>query len=263
LSGIIDFHNHIIPGVDDGAQTAEESVAALEAMLAHGVVEVITTPHFDASLTQREPAAAMRLQELDAGWARLEAVAGRVAGVRIHRGAEVMLDTPNPDLSDARLHLAGGQFVLVEFPFMTVPPESARVLTHLRNGGLIPVIAHPERYNGVTPGSHLPVEWRGAGALLQVNGASLIGKYGKGPRANAHDLLARGLVDYISSDYHTRGSPQVREYQAWLAEQNGGEQAQLLMETNPARMLRGEMPLPVMPLRASAPGWTRMLPWRK
>ena len=263
MNGILDFHNHVIPGVDDGAQNPEESIAALRALASHGVTHVITTPHFDGSLTLRPAAAADRLKELDEGWARLQAVAGAVPEITVHRGAEVMLDTPTPDLSDPRLHLAGGRFVLVEFPFMTIPPESPRVVTYLRNAGLIPIIAHPERYNGVVVGSNLPLEWRAAGALLQVNGGSLLGRYGKGPKSNAEDLLGRGIVDFVSSDYHTRGSPQIRQYCAWLEERGGREQAQLLTTVNPMRMLNGEMPLPVVPLRAAGSGWSRLLPWKR
>ncbi len=263
MSGILDFHNHVIPGVDDGAQTAEESVRALKAMARHGVTHVVATPHFDGSLTQRGAAAEARLEELDAGWARLQAVIDQVPEITVHRGAEIMLDTATPDLSDVRLHLAGGTCVLVEFPFMTVPPESARVIAYLRAAGLIPIVAHPERYSGIQPGSNLPVAWKKAGGYLQVNGGSLLGRYGKGPKLNAEDLLARGLGDYLGSDYHTRGSPQVREYCTWLAERGGEEQVQLLTQSNPMRMLRGESPLPVMPLRSGATGWSRLLPWKR
>ena len=263
MKAITDFHNHIIPGVDDGAQTPEESVAALRAMVDHGVTHVITTPHFDGSLTLRSTAAEERLSELDAGWERLQSVLRMVPAITVSRGAEIMLDTPTPDLADPRLHLAGGPFVLVEFPFMTIPPESARVISHLRNAGLIPIIAHPERYNGVMPGSNLPIEWKAAGAYLQVNGASLVGRYGKGPKANAYDLLTRGLVDYLGSDYHTRGSPMIRDYCAWMRDHDAEEQAQLLTEVNPARLLRGEMPLPVLSLRDAATGFSRFLPWKR
>jgi protein-tyrosine phosphatase len=262
-TAIVDFHNHIIPGVDDGAQTPEDSVSALRAMAQHGVTHIITTPHFDGSLTQRPAAAAERLAELDAGWARLQEIAKSVAGITVSRGAEVMLDTPTPDLSDPRLHLAGGTFVLVEFPFMTIPPESPRVLAYLRESGVIPVVAHPERYHGVVPDSNLPLEWKAAGAYLQVNGASLLGRYGKGPKANAKDLLARGLVDYLGSDYHTRGSPMVRQYCTWMREHGADEQVHLLTEVNPARLLRDERPLPVLALREQPKGWGRLLPWKK
>lgn len=269
MSGIVDFHNHLIPGVDDGAQSPEDSLEALRAMVEHGVTHVITTPHFDASLTLpnphgKESGASGRLAELDEGWARLQAIAAEVPGIGISRGAEIMLDTPVPDVTDTRLHLAGGRFVLVEFPFMTVPPESARVLSHLRAQGVIPIVAHPERYNGITPGSDLPMQWKQAGALLQVNGGSLVGRYGKLPKSNAYDLLVRGLVDYLSSDFHTRGSPLVRDYVLWMNEHGATEQADMLTRVNPGRLLNGEMPLPTMPLRTQgSSGWSRLLPWKR
>ena len=260
--GITDFHNHLMPAVDDGAQTVDDAVTALRAFYDSGVRDVITTPHFAGSLTLSDQGMAERMEQLDRGWERLRVVAGEVPGIRVHRGAEIMLDVPRPVLTDSRLHLAGGRFVLVELPFMSVPPESARILTHIRNSGLIPVLAHPERYHGVMPGSTLPLEWKAAGALLQVNGGSLLGRYGKGPRANAIDLLTRGLADYLSSDFHARGSTQVREYVGWLNERQGGEQAQMLTGVNPGRLLRGEVPFPVMPLRREG-GWTRLLPWKR
>ena len=261
--GITDFHNHVMPAVDDGAQTADDTVRALRSMYESGVRDVITTPHFAASLTVSERATAERLEQLDRGWERLQILAEEVPGIRVHRGAEIMLDVPHPTLTDARLHLAGGRFVLVELPFMSVPPESSRILTNIRSTGLVPVLAHPERYHGIVPGSTLPLEWKTAGALLQVNGASLVGKYGKGPRATAIDLLTRGLVDYLCSDYHARGLTQVQEYVTWLNERGAGEQAHMLTIANPGRLLRGELPLPVMPIGREGRGWTRLLPWKK
>jgi protein-tyrosine phosphatase len=269
VSGIIDFHNHIIPGVDDGAQSVADSLAALRAMMEHGVTHVIVTPHFDGSLTLHAPttehpgSAAARLEELDAGWSRLQAAAAEVPGITISRGAEVMLDVLTPDLSDIRLHLAGGPFVLVEFPFMTVPPGSGRALHTLRTNGVLPIVAHPERYHGVTPGSRLPARWKAAGAFLQMNGAALLGRYGKVAKSNAEDLLSRGLIDFMCSDYHARGSPRVQEYRAWLTEHGGSEQCELLTETNPARMLAGELPLDVPPLRTGGSAWGKLLPWKK
>ena len=263
MNGGADFHNHVMPGVDDGAQDADDCAQALAAFRADGVTTVVATPHFDASLTQRPDAAALRLAELDGGWDRLTEVATRFADMTILRGAEVMLDTPQPDLSDLRLHLAGGRFVLVEFPFMTIPPESARALTHIRNSGIIPVLAHPERYSGMVPGSLQPLEWKAAGALLQVNGPSLLGRYGKQPRANALDLLERGLIDFVCSDYHARGVPQLTECTAWFARHDAEEQGHLLMKSNTARLLRDELPLPVMPLKKPARGLSRLLPWKR
>jgi protein-tyrosine phosphatase len=74
----------------------------------------------------------------------------------VHRGAEVALDTPDPDLSDDRVRLAGTRFVLVEFAYMTVPPNAGSVLRRIRDAGWVPVLAHPERYTrlgGASPGA--------------------------------------------------------------------------------------------------------------
>src|SRR5687767_11094935 len=107
---IIDFHNHLTPGVDDGAQDMEESAAAIEAFAADGVLGVVVTPHFDASLTLNAAEFGKRIGELDAGWTRLQEVGQRYPKLALYRGAEVLLDVPEPDLSDPRIRLNGGGF---------------------------------------------------------------------------------------------------------------------------------------------------------
>jgi protein-tyrosine phosphatase len=254
---ITDFHNHVMPGVDDGAQTVEESTAALRAFAAEGVSRVIATPHVDASLGTRPEALQRRLDELDAGWARLlEAAAD--TGVEVLRGAEVALDVPEPDVSEPRLRLAGTDFVLVEFAYMSVPPNSTNVLARIRRSGLIPVLAHPERYGALGSNPDLAQEWRDAGAFLQVNGGSLLGRYGEEAKRSAELLLARGLADYVCSDYHTRTGPWVSRYRQWLNEHDGSEQAALLMHVNPQRLVDNEPPIPVPPLLHQRNLWHRV-----
>lgn len=246
----VDFHNHVIPAVDDGASTEEESADALRAFLAQEVSEIIATPHFTGSLTLQPSALAARLSELDAGWDRLAAVVrDHVPGIRVHRGAEIMLDTPEPDLSDERLRLAGTHFALCEYPFMTVPPNSTGVIRRILDTQVTPVIAHPERYMGVDTTCALPRRWKGAGALLQVNAGSLTGRYGEHARFNAIAMLENGLVDYICSDYHARGRPSTAGARRILIEGGGHEQLELLTVVNPRRLLQGELPLPLAPLR--------------
>jgi protein-tyrosine phosphatase len=254
---ITDFHNHLMPGVDDGAHTGEESAAALAALAAEGVTTVITTPHVDASIAAQPAALQRRLAELDAAWATLQDVAADSA-VRVLRGAELALDVPDPDFSEPRLRLAGTDFVLVEFAYMTVPPNSAAVLQRIRQGGWIPILAHPERYGALGHNPDLALEWRGAGAFLQVNGASLLGRYGTEPKRAAEQLLARGWVDYICSDYHSRTGPWVARYRQWLLEHGATEQALLLLQVNPQRLVDGELPIPVPPLVHQRRLWQRV-----
>ena len=254
---MVDFHNHLVPGVDDGAQTAEEAKVALEIFRSAGVTDVVVTPHVDASLTTQPEKLRKRLSELDAGYRELEPLAAEV-GIRVARGVELLLDVPEPDLSDRRLRLAGGSFFLMEFPYMTVPPHSTRVLESLRTDSSIPIIAHPERYRGMHHDLDLAFEWRRSGALLQANAGSFLGRYGKEARVVAFELLHRGWIDYICSDYHARGSSLIGESRKLLISSGAAEQADTLMIANPVRMLRGEMPLPVSPLRERTTVWDRI-----
>jgi protein-tyrosine phosphatase len=122
----------------------------------------------------------------------------------------------------------------------------------------MPILAHPERYRGITD-IGMVGEWRQAGALLQVNGGSLLGRYGPAARQLAFQLLENGWVDFLCSDYHARGEPLVATYEKLLVESGGEEQAHALMRTNPARMLNGEAPLPVLPFRPRRPSvWQRV-----
>jgi protein-tyrosine phosphatase len=245
---LVDVHNHVVPGVDDGARDEVEAVAALERLVAEGATAVLTTPHFRGSLTLAPAIQAQRLAELDRGWERLLAAPG-LPPVELFRGAEILLDLPEPQPDDERVRIAGGPFVLVEFPYMAVPPSATRPLEWLRSAGWVPVLAHPERYDGAGTSKEAVVasarRWRDAGAYLQVNGPSLLGRYGDGPRRRAAALLEAGLVDYFGSDYHSRGEPMIDDYRTAMLQGGHQDAWTLLTQTNPSRMIQGQPPLPV------------------
>lgn len=264
---ITDFHSHLIPDVDDGAQSPADSAAALARFRAEGAMQIITTPHFMGSLTLDPVRGEERLDLLDAGWASLRAVvdadAARMgSAMRVERAAEVMLDVPDPDLTDDRLRLAGGPFVLVEYPMLRLPPVNAEfALLGLRTRGWIPVVAHPERYRNLDPSLEELERFRNAGAYLQMNAGSLFGDYGKTAAGHARRILLEGRADYISSDYHARGEPGLKRFVTSLVDAGFSEQAELLTVTNPGRLLKGEPPLRVPPIHApTAPRslWERL-----
>ncbi|HUP89495.1 MAG TPA: CpsB/CapC family capsule biosynthesis tyrosine phosphatase [Longimicrobiales bacterium] len=254
----VDFHNHLMPGVDDGAQTIEETVEGLEAFRTDGVGVVVATPHVDASLTLRPDEFSDRMAELDRAYVDLQRCARDLGSIRVDRGVELLLDVPEPNLEDPRIRLGGGKYFLTEFPFFMVPPQSVRVVRAIADAGYTPIIAHPERYNGFGNDIDIAAQWKQAGALLQVNGGSLLGRYGAEPRAIAFDLLERGWIDFLCSDYHTRGPTLVADYRDLLESMDAAEQAHTLMETNPTRMLEGLAPLPVASIRNKRTIWTRM-----
>lgn len=261
-----DLHNHVIPGVDDGARDEEGSRSAVAALVGQGVARIVATPHLDASLTTNPAALAARLGELDEGWDRLRAAVPAEADVELGRGVELRLDSPEVELSDPRLRLAGSRAVLVEFAYMTVPPRSAAVLERIVGAGYQPVLAHPERYHGIGPELNVVRSWLEAGAYLQLNAGSLLGRYGKRAEQLATRLLDAGWVHVMCSDYHARGEPDVAAARRLLESWDGAEQARLLFEDNPGRLLADQ------PCTAAAPlgppdslrrRMERWIPWNR
>jgi protein-tyrosine phosphatase len=250
--------------VDDGVANLEEARAALRALRDQGVRGVIATPHVQGTQTLDRRVLGARLAELDAGWGKLRRLArAEFAEMRVERGVELMLDTPEPDLSDPRLRLGGRGFALVEFPRFVIPPRSADALAKLKLKGVTPVVAHPERYRGGNDLLATVEEWRAVGAYLQVNAGSVLGQYGDSARRMALELLRLGWADYVCSDYHGPGygRPALEECHRLLAGRGGKAQVELLSRTNPQRLLDGHPPLPVAPLEPRPTLWERVRSW--
>ncbi|MBV9111000.1 MAG: hypothetical protein JO306_16445 [Gemmatimonadetes bacterium] len=257
---MIDFHDHLVPGVDDGAASLDESRAALAEYRSQGVRAVITTPHLKSSLLERPAAYAEEMERMDAGWAVLKEMASaEFPDIRLERGVELMLDTPESDVSDPRLRLAGTRAVLVEFPFMTIPPNAPSALFNLKVRGFRPVLAHPERYPNLAADLADAAEWKRVGAALQVNAGSIVGSYGPEAKKRAWELLRRGMVDYVCSDFHARGRLHMAACRAELERALSPEAAEVLTATNAARLLEGEPPVSVpVTAPAQAPFWKRL-----
>jgi protein-tyrosine phosphatase len=252
---MVDLHSHLVPAVDDGASGPEEARRALRALVDQGVERVVVTPHLNAQLTLSPDPFNSRMAELDVGFELLKGIAcDECPGVRIERGAEIALDTPRPDFSDPRIRLAGGRWVLVEFSRLMIPPRSTAALAEILAEGYRPLLAHPERYPLRDLG--LVAEWREAGVALQVNAGSLLGKYGPAARKVARELLARGWVDVVASDYHARGAPPIAPFVEWMDGAGGAEQRVRLTVENPALILQGEDVLPVDPLPEKRRWWS-------
>jgi len=258
---ICDMHSHLVPGVDDGARTIEDTLDGVELMTQAGIRMIITTPHVDASLVRNPERYAEHTDHVDRAWSDAErAVAERFPEVDFRCGHEVMLDIPDPDLEDERLRLGGSSFVLLEWPRLQLPPGTVEVLSRLRRAGIRPIVAHPERYVGFDRDLELAKEWRRVGAYSQVNYGSLIGRYGPEARRLAFRLLRRGLVDYLATDFHGRSHLKLlyREGVEMLAESGGDEQISLLSITNPQRIFRDQEPVPVPLLLDERTLWVRL-----
>jgi protein-tyrosine phosphatase len=253
VPAIIDLHSHLVPGVDDGARTLDDGIEAVGGFARAGVSRLIATPHVDGALSLDPPSLEARLDQIRGGWRLLAEFTKDLApGLEMHLGAEVMLSSPDVDLSNPGLRLAGGAYALVEWPGLQVPPGSWSVLSRLTSEGYGLVVAHPERYGGIDADLSIIRKWREAGATLQVNHGSLLGWYGTRVREVSLRMLRRGYVDYLSSDFHPRAGAELpfRGSLALFEEADATEQWDLLVRVNPGRLLGDEAPLPVPPLPA-------------
>lgn len=239
---MIDLHNHVLPGVDDGASDLAQALDALAHMRDTGVEALVVTPHIRVSQFHDVGYRA----SVDAAWQELRAAAEvRFPSLRLERGFEVMLDAPSADFSDPTVRLAGTRYTLVEFPFMAVPPGAVEALFALRMNGVVPILAHPERYGNLDPDLAGAMEWHRVGAVLQVNAGSLLGKYGPQAERDAWRLLRSGAVELMGSDYHARGRCHTARAREVVSRAMGDEIADLLTRVNPGRVLDDEAVHPV------------------
>jgi len=234
---VIDLHSHLLPAVDDGSRSAEQSVEVLREMARLGVTDICLTPHMRASRADAGPPDAH-----DRAFEALRSLAP--AEPRLHRGAEVMLDQPLTASAEqmARLTLGGTRYILVEFSSLVAFDTVVRALRSVLESGLTPVVAHPERYSCCS----VPAvnAWRELGARMQVDATTLLGDRSRAGRAR--ELVAHGLADILAGDNHGDDRTVATGHRA-LMEQGGSEQAALLAVENPAAILRDAPLAPVPP----------------
>jgi protein-tyrosine phosphatase len=234
---MIDIHTHLLPGVDDGSPSIEVSIEVLRRFGTEGVNTLVCTPHLRASQASKAPQRAY-----DEIFQSLRSAAPPIPALR--RGWEIMLDVPGIDLTSPVLSLGQSSAVLVEFPRTGVPSGAGQELARLRESGVVPVLAHPERYWGCTASQ--VAQWRRSGTVIQIDAVALLGGGRMGELAIS--LLESGLGDCLASDNHgdARSLATVRE---WMTELGAGEHAALLTDVNPGRVLENLPPFPVPPVK--------------
>jgi protein-tyrosine phosphatase len=247
---VIDLHCHLLPGVDDGSRSVEQSLTVLARMAEQGVTDVCLTPHLSASRVTEGPP-----PEHDEAFALLSS---RPLPVKLHRGAEVFLDRQLTAraIATKRITLGGTRYVLVEFTRFVAPTVASGALRQLIEAGLVPLVAHPERYPSCS--MNAMESWRDHGARLQVDANTLFHATGRGRRARG--ILAAGFADILAADNHG-DSRSLAEPFAKILEAGGKEIATLLMKTNPAAILANQSTLAVDPFELKVPLWSRLRGW--
>ena len=193
---IVDMHSHVLPGIDDGAQTPAESIILIKKMMALGIKKIIATPHIMADYYRNTA------ETINAALAVLKDELKREKiDIVVEAAAEHYFDeTFEGRINDGKLMVMGDNYVLFEFSFISKPPNVVPVIQKLNELGYKPILAHPERYPYMDIEQFRALrEW---GLLLQLNTISLTGYYGKDAKKLAEQLIDQQLVDFISSDMH-------------------------------------------------------------
>jgi len=231
----VDFHCHIVPGVDDGPRTLDEAVRMLEHAARIGITHLVTTPHYSDQYAPEENDVARGLAALRGR------LSGAAAALQIIVGREISLTDQHVRSVQhhAHLRIGGGTLALVELPEGLNRAAILEGCSALLLAGIRPVVAHPERNFMVQNTPELAAELRLRGAAVQVNAASFAGAYGAAAQRTAWHLLHQQCVDVLSSDAHRASdyATYVKVCQTVMRDA-GTVQIKEMISTVPARLLQ-------------------------
>ncbi len=193
-----DVHSHLIPGIDDGVKTLDESLIILKELSSLGYKKVITTPHIMGDFYKNSPENILPILEE----VRI-AIKQEQIDIDLYAAAEYMID----DALDAKIKSGsilsfGDNYVLVEMPVTEQPPILKQILFDLQLAGYKPVLAHPERYGFLAKQKNRYEELFESGLLFQINLYSLIGYYSPEIQKTAEWLIEQKMVNMVGSDTH-------------------------------------------------------------
>ncbi|MEN8804276.1 MAG: CpsB/CapC family capsule biosynthesis tyrosine phosphatase [Wenyingzhuangia sp.] len=197
--GFVDIHSHLLPGIDDGAKSIENSVELIEKMFKRGIQNFRTTPHVlgsvweNSSLTIKEKEKELKTALIEKGH----------HDIQIHAAAEYMLDEHfSKLLGQDDILVLKEKYILVEMSYFNPPFNLDDILFQIQIKGYTPILAHPERYS-FYHNTDQYAKLIEAGCLFQLNLLSLIAEqYGKQVTKTAYDLLKKGMYTFVGTDVH-------------------------------------------------------------
>lgn len=196
---MIDIHSHIIPNVDDGARSVEETFNILKEAQEAGFTDVILTSHFLLNYYETN------VQELIFWKEKLQEVLKKQGTkINLHSGMEIYITNQMEELLENKkiLTLANSRYMLIELPLATNVKYFDYVVYYLEAKGIKPIIAHPERYKCVQKDPDIVEEYIEKGCLIQCNYGSIVNLYGREAEKTIKTILKKNQVHFLGSDVH-------------------------------------------------------------
>lgn len=237
---MLDLHCHILPGIDDGARSWEDSLLLAEAAVAEGITHLLATPHHLNGKFVNEKGSVLRLteelqQKLDQN--NIELTVFPSQEVRV--SGDILSGIENDEIlfTDEM-----NRYLLVEFPTMSIPHFTQQLFFQLEQKGITPVIVHPERNQVIIDDPNALLEFVERGALAQVTASSYVGVFGKDIQELSRQLIEANLVHILSSDAHnTRGRSFHMKEAFMLLEKDFGSTKAQSFHQNAKDILNGDM----------------------
>ena len=198
---MIDFHNHILPDVDDGPKSIEESMDMLRFANEQGITQVIQTVHF------QHPKMEGKNVDYSYLMSKIDEVQYQIdkenLNIKMHLSAEVFYLPNLIEISDnPLLTIGGGKYMLIEFKTNIYPTGYEEEFFRLQSRGITPIVAHPERYRFIQNNLSILQKWIDRGYIIQVDAGSIVGSFGKLVKKTTLKMLDREFVHLVGSDAH-------------------------------------------------------------
>jgi len=199
---MIDFHNHVLPNLDDGAKNFDVALAMIKKAYSEGTTHIVSTVHF------QHP----QMLDINTDYKYLCSVAQELEKkakeknmpIKITPSAEVYFSTNLDELVDNPTVILNQSYMLVEFSPQLLPHNLSEVIYKIQIKGITPIIAHPERYRNIQRNYKIAKRWKEKDYILQINAGSILGLSGPRIQKTALTLLENGLCHLVGSDAHNQ-----------------------------------------------------------